>query len=195
MSRLDIDEHRLMVDLDYQDEVMRELQRRRHLPTSDPDSSKFIELNARVRSPWVTSTVQRTRTPSHMTASASTRWSAEGCRLLVKTKCGSVIGRAQLSDGPECDRVCDACVLKHDDWVVYRYFDEDGAILYIGCTNDQFGRMEQHRMSSPWWHEVRSFTAERHSTQAEARASESSAIYAEYPLYNVRGKAPLEAAA
>lgn len=187
---LHIDVDRMMSgDREYQHELNCEIERRRHLPISDPQSDKRITLQAKVRSAWVTSTVQRTRVPSHLVSGAATRWSADGCRLIVEAVCGSVISKPHLTDDPEDDNVCDGCVLKHEDWIVYRYFDADGAVIYIGCTNDQLGRMYQHSRSTPWWHEVRSQQVERYPSRDEGLAAEALAIRTEYPLYNVRGKA------
>jgi hypothetical protein len=37
---------------------------------------------------------------------------------------------------------------------LYRFFDEHGALLYVGITNNPGRRWSQHETDKPWWHEV-----------------------------------------
>ena len=76
---------------------------------------------------------------------------------------------------------------------VYRCFDADGRLLYIGCTKDVAERMGVHRRSrgrSPVsdylnQHMV-DYTVEAYPDRRTARAAERAAITVEAPLLNTR---------
>ncbi len=67
---------------------------------------------------------------------------------------------------------------------VYRFFDANGALLYIGLTVDPGARLRAHR-SKPWWFDIVRIEIERHETRQAAAIAERAAIKAEEPIYNV----------
>ena len=80
--------------------------------------------------------------------------------------------------------------------VVYRLYSEDGALLYIGRTNDFETRLRQHLSTTlapdsrvAGWETIHEryhhHTLEAFPTTAEAKAAEVAAIRAERPLLNV----------
>ena len=74
---------------------------------------------------------------------------------------------------------------------VYRYFDEAGALLYVGVTNDPVTRENMHRKcarSWRWFQHAARRTLEWHESRSEAEASESRAISEERPAWNKVGK-------
>lgn len=80
------------------------------------------------------------------------------------------------------------------DHALYRFYDANGALLYIGIALQPFARMGQHRREKSWWGEVATVTIEHHHSRADAVAAERDAIKAEKPKYNVvhnRGKPPV----
>lgn len=75
--------------------------------------------------------------------------------------------------------------------VVYRCYDRDGLLLYIGCTSDVVARMAAHMASA---HNPASrvlilrmarYELEEHPDRESAQAAERAAIYAEAPLANL----------
>lgn len=68
---------------------------------------------------------------------------------------------------------------------LYRFFSEDGALLYVGISADPFKRMTQHRDGKPWWSEVAQVTIERHPSRSAALLAEAAAIRDEVPRYNI----------
>ncbi|MBZ6290342.1 GIY-YIG nuclease family protein [Streptomyces olivaceus] len=70
---------------------------------------------------------------------------------------------------------------------LYRFFDTDGALLYVGITYDIEQRFASHSNSSPWWKDIASERIEWHETRSLALAAESAAIKAERPRYNING--------
>jgi predicted GIY-YIG superfamily endonuclease len=68
---------------------------------------------------------------------------------------------------------------------LYRLYGTDGALLYIGVTDDPDRRFKQHRDSKPWWPQVARKTIEWRPSRAIALAEEAAAIKAEAPVYNI----------
>lgn len=68
---------------------------------------------------------------------------------------------------------------------LYRLFDADGALLYIGIAGNPGRRFGQHGTNKTWWSQVATITLEHHPTRDAADAAERAAILAEQPLHNV----------
>lgn len=68
---------------------------------------------------------------------------------------------------------------------LYRFFDADGALLYVGITKNGAQRWHEHSKSKEWWGRVASTTVEHYDTRAAALDAERAAIVAERPLFNV----------
>lgn len=79
--------------------------------------------------------------------------------------------------------------MPHPHWL-YRAFDADGELLYIGCSLNPTARIDHHAITKVWWELVRTITLETFPTKAEARAAEAAAVKAERPLYNVTHNRP-----
>jgi excinuclease UvrABC nuclease subunit len=69
--------------------------------------------------------------------------------------------------------------------VVYRMYDEDGRLLYIGVTCSMKRRLYAHRKATPWFHEIACLTSVPFEHRRAAFEAEAAAIRAEQPLYNV----------
>lgn len=67
---------------------------------------------------------------------------------------------------------------------VYRAFDADTRLLYVGCTLDFERRKAEHTYMRPWGRDVARWTVERFEDQRSALAAEERAIAAEKPLHN-----------
>lgn len=66
---------------------------------------------------------------------------------------------------------------------LYRYFDADGRLLYVGISHDPNMREDQHRGTR--WHPLAVRRTEAwHPTRRAALAAETQAIRAEKPEYN-----------
>ena len=80
---------------------------------------------------------------------------------------------------------------------LYRFFDADGRLLYVGMTHRLAARTSEHSRSAAttWWPKVASRTIEWFDSRSEAKTAESSAIRSENPAFNVmhtrRNRAPL----
>ena len=72
---------------------------------------------------------------------------------------------------------------------LYRLYDADGALLYIGFSTDPTRRWKEHRKEMLWWPEVARKDVEwlPVSDEPEVRHTEVSAIRTENPRYNKTG--------
>lgn len=66
---------------------------------------------------------------------------------------------------------------------VYRLFDGDGKLLYVGCTIHPTNRLPQHR-GKPWFTRVASCTFEHFDSHEDAQRAEKHAIDTESPRFN-----------
>jgi excinuclease UvrABC nuclease subunit len=78
---------------------------------------------------------------------------------------------------------------------LYRYFDADGNLLYVGMASNPLSRLTTHAASKPWWHELASAKVEHFETRIEAERAETEAIERERPRYNRHGIIPRSALA
>lgn len=70
------------------------------------------------------------------------------------------------------------------DWI-YRYWDDQDVLLYVGVSNHAAKRAVGHRCTSMWWPFVASATVDR-ARQGVSGGVEYRAIRDERPLFNVR---------
>lgn len=69
---------------------------------------------------------------------------------------------------------------------LYRLYDQDGRLMYVGISSIPEERWRGHRRDKPWWPQVARKSVEWHATLAAARAAERSAIKTELPVHNVQ---------
>ena len=69
---------------------------------------------------------------------------------------------------------------------LYRFYDAEGRLLYIGRSVQVLGRLESHKYTKDWWPTVARMDIEKVSAK-QASDAELSAIARECPLYNVAG--------
>lgn len=70
---------------------------------------------------------------------------------------------------------------------LYRFFDAEGRLLYVGIAVDFEVRREQHQKKAKWWPDQVRYEVEWLPDRASALAAELRAIQTEGPLHNVRG--------
>jgi hypothetical protein len=67
--------------------------------------------------------------------------------------------------------------------IVYRFFDKEDKLLYIGCSTFPPGRKFGHH-AKPWYREIARMTTEQPRPRQEALAAEAAAIALERPPHN-----------
>lgn len=70
---------------------------------------------------------------------------------------------------------------------VYRLYDENEQLLYVGVSADPRVRFRQHQRDRPWWPRVDAREIEWFDSRAEALDVEALAIRRELPLHNETG--------
>lgn len=70
---------------------------------------------------------------------------------------------------------------------LYRHYDRDGVLLYVGISVDPEAREKSHRASSPWWEFVASSDVDWYLTEVDAAFAERRAITDEGPIFNKAG--------
>jgi predicted GIY-YIG superfamily endonuclease len=68
--------------------------------------------------------------------------------------------------------------------VLYRFYDIDRQLLYVGITNNPWQRIKAHESDKDWWNEVAHATFEHYQSRMELEAEERAAIKSERPRYN-----------
>jgi len=72
-----------------------------------------------------------------------------------------------------------------DDTKLYRHYDADGVLLYVGITSNVEKRNAQHRRRSKWAALSDTVTVDVLESGQDARDAERQAISTELPLFNV----------
>jgi len=70
---------------------------------------------------------------------------------------------------------------------LYRYYDADDNLLYVGISFSAVMRASQHRSDKGWWRRVDRMTVEHLPDRATAERLEMEAIKNESPIHNVVG--------
>lgn len=68
---------------------------------------------------------------------------------------------------------------------LYRFFDDQDRLLYIGITIDPGARWKTHSKEQPWWFEVTTVTLEKYQSRGSVLRAERAAIIDEHPRYNI----------
>lgn len=68
---------------------------------------------------------------------------------------------------------------------LYRHFDADHNLLYVGISLSTLQRIGEHKSSAVWFDLIALVTIERFSNKAKALEAEKAAIKNEGPFYNV----------
>lgn len=68
--------------------------------------------------------------------------------------------------------------------VLYRFFDAEGVLLYVGATTNPALRFDNHSRAQPWWPEVATITLQHCFDWDELDTEETRAIRTENPKYN-----------
>lgn len=69
---------------------------------------------------------------------------------------------------------------------LYRHFDADGRLLYVGISNNAAVRLDHHRTCSRWHDQIARIDIERFQNKKEAMIAEMKAIKEENPIFNIQ---------
>lgn len=68
---------------------------------------------------------------------------------------------------------------------LYRFYNKDGELLYVGITSFLPRRTREHAESKAWWREVSRVEVEHFETREQAQDAERAAVLREGPEYNI----------
>lgn len=68
---------------------------------------------------------------------------------------------------------------------LYRFYNEEGHLLYVGITKFFEPRLKQHYKNADWFFETASVKLEHFQTRQQVEKAESQAIKHEKPIYNI----------
>lgn len=148
---------------------------------------RVVVLPMRPRHQWIVG-----KSPYHKMHRVDQAWAVfvEGRPTFAaaRTVCGNPSTHISFHAEPEQTRkICRECTTKAlGEFVVYRFFNASGRLLYIGYTSDLAPRLRAHSRpgGSPWWPQVANRRFEFFPSEQAARAAERAAIRAELPVHN-----------
>jgi hypothetical protein len=70
---------------------------------------------------------------------------------------------------------------------LYRHFDKEGILLYVGISYNALTRLNQHKRTALWFKDIVNVTIEQFETRKEVEEAELIAIRTEKPKYNIQG--------
>jgi len=73
---------------------------------------------------------------------------------------------------------------------LYRHFDTEGTLLYVGISMRPITRTKEHVTLSGWAEQIANVTIEYFPTRKEAMEAEARAVQTEGPLHNIRLRKP-----
>lgn len=73
---------------------------------------------------------------------------------------------------------------------LYRFFDIDDNLLYVGITGNLEARTGHHRKHKAWWRLVATMTVERFDSLQQCEIAERTAIRDENPVFNIARHSP-----
>jgi len=77
--------------------------------------------------------------------------------------------------------------MSFDKTALYRHYNAEGDLLYVGISNDPTRRFEDHIKDKPWVYHVSRVTVEWYRNRYIAAMYETAAIRWEHPLHNKQG--------
>lgn len=75
--------------------------------------------------------------------------------------------------------------VRRRETVLYRYYDTEDVLLYVGISANMPGRLDSHETDSTWMDFAARSTLEHFGDRADAEAAEQAAIEADRPLFNI----------
>jgi predicted GIY-YIG superfamily endonuclease len=73
---------------------------------------------------------------------------------------------------------------------LYRHFNSDGKLLYVGISTTPLRRIQQHKSLSAWFRDVVRIELQWYSNRKAAEDAERTAITTENPQFNVANAHP-----
>lgn len=147
------------------------------------------QIPARANATFIVSSAPMQGRVVHRPAEAETLWlDGRYLGLTARTICGRWVSQVDsYHEAPGRFELCDRCLVEDFPGpCVYRLFDKDDNLLYIGCSINLFNRLLAHVSPSGWrWGQlVARWEYEVYPDHESALHAEKLAILAENPPHN-----------
>lgn len=154
-----------------------------------PETPGFTVTRVRPKVRWTTGISPNHKV--HLIERVFAVWAPDGKPFAaVRTVCRQAHIRYHLHAEPvEGKKICDRCTTSAlGRYVVYRFFNVNQRLLYVGFTSDLAMRLRAHARDgqSPWWPDVAASRYQFFENADEALTCERQAIRDEYPVHNIR---------
>ena len=73
---------------------------------------------------------------------------------------------------------------------LYRHFDRDGRLLYVGISKNAIARLGDHKRKASWYPDIRNVSIASYPNRDAALRAEARAIRTENPIHNAMRPAP-----
>ena len=87
----------------------------------------------------------------------------------------------EVADAPTVQAV----EISGEPTALYRFYDQDDTLLYVGVSSNPAGRWVTHAAEKQWWPQVVRKTVVIYGSRIEAEIAEGIAIRSETPLHNI----------
>ncbi len=114
------------------------------------------------------------------------RWFTRDVMPSMRRNTGPTIARADL---PRSQRLVVRTRKRQTRDVphaLYRFYDEQDRLLYVGISLTLIIRMSSHRATKNWWRDVSRVRVQHYPNRDAATAAEAIAIRGEKPLHNIQ---------
>lgn len=81
---------------------------------------------------------------------------------------------------------------QQDPQHLYRHYDSEDNLLYVGVSLSAVHRLSQHKKSAHWFSDIRRVEIETFDSREAVLDAERTAIYSENPLHNLKRPTPKE---
>jgi hypothetical protein len=71
-------------------------------------------------------------------------------------------------------------------YFLYRHYDDQGNLLYVGMSLNAINRLSQHKAASHWYCDIARVDIERHESKGAVLLAENEAILNENPMHNLK---------
>ena len=71
---------------------------------------------------------------------------------------------------------------------VYRLYDQEGRLIYVGCTHDLYKRLKFHQKHQWWYPQIARIVTETHPSRSAALNAETRIRDTEHPRWNIEGR-------
>jgi predicted GIY-YIG superfamily endonuclease len=78
--------------------------------------------------------------------------------------------------------------LSSREHTVYRLYDQQNRLIYVGCTYDLYKRLKTHQKTAWWYPQIARIVTEQQPTRRAALTAETNIRNTEHPRWNIEAR-------